>query len=149
MSSKPPASASQGIVIFAKNRQRVSLFYQRALDLSVVFSDASCDVLAGPGQEVVVHSMPKPLAVLVRIPRPLLPREETPMKPAFVVPSLSAVRQAIKRTGGHLQPVERAWQWSWPGRCFTVLDGWDPEGNVVQFRQVELHAAATQRFGEN
>jgi hypothetical protein len=30
-----------------------------------------------------------------------------------------------------LGPIEAAWQFG----GFTLLDGWDPEGNVVQFPQ--------------
>ena len=54
-----------------------------------------------------------------------------PFKPAFFVESLEAVRSVAEATGGYLKPLEGAWHF----RGATVLDGWDPEGNVVQFKQ--------------
>jgi hypothetical protein len=45
----------------------------------------------------------------------------------------SSIWAAAKATGGHLKPLKQAWRF----RGFVVLDGWDPEGNIVQFKQVE------------
>jgi hypothetical protein len=41
------------------------------------------------------------------------------------------VRRAVEATGGYLEPESAAWHF----RGHTVLDGWDPEGNIVQFKQ--------------
>ena len=49
---------------------------------------------------------------------------------AFVVPDLAAARLAATQCGGGLNGAER--QWVFQG--WTVCDGHDPEGNVVQFR---------------
>ena len=69
----------------------------------------------------------------VTIAKPPQPREDTPFKPTFVVASLSEVRLAVEATGGYLKPDSGAWHF----RGHTVLDGWDPEGNIVQFTQPE------------
>jgi catechol-2,3-dioxygenase len=45
----------QGLVVFAKNKKRVSAFYQQTLGLIVEESDTSHDLLRGHGYEVVVH----------------------------------------------------------------------------------------------
>lgn len=45
---------------------------------------------------------------------------------------LVATRETAERSGGGLDPPERAWH----NRGQTVLDGCDPEGDVVRFRQV-------------
>jgi hypothetical protein len=37
----------------------------------------------------------------------------------------------VAANGGRLKPPEAQWRF----RGTTVLDGWDPEGNVVQLRQ--------------
>ena len=58
-------------------------------------------------------------------------REDTPFKPAFVVKNLDEVRVAAAATGGSLGPSSEAWRYN----GYLVLDGCDPEGNVVQFRQ--------------
>lgn len=121
----------QGCVVFAKNKARVSAFYQQTLSLAVEESAPSHDLLRGAGCEIVVHAIPRRIASSIRIARPVEPREETPFKPTFVVADLEAVREAATRTGGSLKSAELAWRF----RGCIVLDGWDPEGNVVQFKQ--------------
>ena len=123
----------QGLVVFAKNKKRVSAFYRQTLGLEVHESDASHDLLRGHGYEVVVHTIPRKYAVGIAIAKPPQPREDAAFKPTFVVADLSAVRRAVEATGGHLRPDSGAWRF----RGHLVLDGWDPEGNVVQFKQPE------------
>lgn len=123
----------QGLVVFAKSKKRVSAFYQQTLGLAMQESDATHDLLRGQGYEVVVHSIPRKQAAAITVAKPPLPREQTPFKPTFVVASLADVRRAAEATGGHLKPESGAWHF----RGHTVLDGWDPEGNVVQFKQAE------------
>lgn len=123
----------QGLVVFAKNKQRVSAFYQQTLELVVQESDTSHDLLRGQGYEVVVHAMPRKVAAGITVSTPPQPREDTPFKPTFVVASLAQVRRAAEATGGYLKPEASAWHF----RGHTVLDGWDPEGNIVQFKQAE------------
>lgn len=125
--------SQQGLVVFAKNKQRVSAFYQQTLGLAVVESDTSHDLLRGGGYEVVVHAIPPRYAAGITIAEPPEPRDETPFKPTFVVASLAEVRRAAEATHGFLKPEAGAWHF----RGHTVLDGWDPEGNIVQFKQPE------------
>ena len=123
----------QGLVVFVKNKKRVSAFYQLALDLEIQESDSSHDLLRGRGYEVVIHTIPRKYAAGISVSKPPESRDETPFKPTFVVPSLAAVRRAAESTGGYLKPEEGAWRF----RGHVVLDGWDPEGNIVQFKQAE------------
>lgn len=123
----------QGLVVFAKNKKRVSAFYRQTLGLEVQESDTSHDLLRGHGYEVVVHTIPRKYAASITITKPPEPRQETPFKPTFVVASLAEVRRAAEATGGCLKPESGAWHF----REHVVLDGWDPEGNVVQFKQAE------------
>ena len=122
----------QGLVIFAKNKELVSSFYQQALGLKLEESDKTHDLLVGQGHEVVVHAISKAYANSIEIASPPVPRDETPMKPTFVVEDLEVVRSAAKATGGFLKHLKQAWKF----RGFVVLDGWDPEGNIVQFKQL-------------
>ena len=130
MPSIPP-SPRQGIVIFAKNKKRVSAFYRETLGLIAEEEEPSHDLLVGPGIEVVIHAIPRKISVGITITKPPAVREDTAMKPSFHVADLTAVRAAAQRTGGWLKPTEQAWHI----RGMTVLDGHDPEGNVVQFKQ--------------
>ena len=128
----------QGLVVFAKNKKRVSAFYQQTLGLAVEESDASHDLLRGHGYEVVVHTIPRKIAAGITIAEPPEPREETAFKPTFVVGSLTQVRRAVEATGGYLKPESGAWRF----RGHVVIDGWDPEGNIVQFKQAEASVSS-------
>ena len=119
--------------MFAKEKALVSAFYRLTLGLEVVESEASYDLLRGPGHEVLVQAIPPHFAQEIRIARPPEPREETPFKPTFVVASLAQVRRAVEATGGLLKAEAAVWRF----RGHLVLDGWDPEGNIVQFQQPE------------
>jgi predicted enzyme related to lactoylglutathione lyase len=125
------ASACLSLVVYAKDKTRVSAFYQRTLALALNESVASHDLLLGPGLDLVVHAIPAEYAIDIAITKPPQLREDTPFKPVFTVTNLAAVRQAAQATGGGLQDASRAWPW----RGCTRLDGHDPEGNVVQFAQ--------------
>jgi predicted enzyme related to lactoylglutathione lyase len=129
--SEKRAPVQQGLVVFAKNKKRVSAFYQQALGLRVIEEQSSHDLLLGDGIEIVIHAIPKKIAAEIQIEKPPVAREDTAFKPTFYVADLEAVRAAAKATGGFLKPAEGARSI----RGATVLDGWDPEGNVVQFKQ--------------
>ncbi len=121
----------QGVVIFAKSKKRVSAFYQACLGLRAVESEASHDLLQGDTYEVVIHAIPRKIAAGIAIASPPVPRTQGAIKPTFVVKSLDKVRVAAEGAGGFLKPASGAWH----SRKCTVLDGHDPEGNPVQFKQ--------------
>jgi predicted enzyme related to lactoylglutathione lyase len=124
---------AQGLVLYAKNKRRVSAFYQRTLDLDIVEESSTHALLQANGTEIVVHAIPRRYSSGIKIAKPPEIRESTPMKPVFFVRDLEAVRAAADATGGGLKPVTSAWRY----RGAIVLDGYDPEGNVVQFRQLD------------
>ncbi|MBK6865499.1 MAG: hypothetical protein IPG91_19290 [Ideonella sp.] len=82
--------------MFAKNKKRVSAFYQQTLGLVAEESESSHDLLRGNGYEVVIHSIPRKYAAEIKIAKPVQPRENTPIKPTFVVGDLEAARAAAK-----------------------------------------------------
>jgi predicted enzyme related to lactoylglutathione lyase len=124
----------QSLVVFAKNKKRVSAFYRATLGLVAAEEAPSHDLLQGEGIELVIHAVPRKIAATITIAKPPRVREDIPLKPAFFVADLEAVRAAALATGGGLKPLEGAWQI----RGATVLDGHDPEGNVIQFKQRQL-----------
>lgn len=133
MASQPKVVAQQGCVVFAKNKKRVSAFYQQTLALTVVECEPTHDLLRGHGYELVIHAIPRKYATAITIARPPVAREDAALKPTFVVTDLERVRAATEATGGYLKPAALAWKI----RGCIVLDGWDPEGNIVQFKQPE------------
>jgi hypothetical protein len=129
--SKMPRHAAQSVVVYAKHKTRVSAFYRQTLQLAVVEQQSTHDLLRGRGIELVIHAIPRKYASQIKLAKPPAIREATPLKPVFVVRSLALVREAAFATGGSLQPDAKAWRYNGT----IVLDGNDPEGNVVQFRQ--------------
>jgi predicted enzyme related to lactoylglutathione lyase len=126
-------SPYQALCVFAKQVGKVSLFYQQALGLKVEVSDKTHDLLVGQNYEVVVHAISKAYAQSIEIELPPKRRDDVALKPTFVVDDLEVVRAAAKANGGFLKPIKQAWRI----RGFIVLDGCDPEGNVIQFKQVD------------
>jgi predicted enzyme related to lactoylglutathione lyase len=129
--AKAKFTPQQCIVLFAKNKRRVSAFYQETLGLLAVESEPSHDLLQGDGYEIVVHAITRKVAAGIAIANPPVPRTNGTIKPTFVVRSLDVVRTAALKTGGNLKPLADAWKF----RGCSVLDGCDPEGNQVQFKQ--------------
>jgi predicted enzyme related to lactoylglutathione lyase len=134
--AKKNQSPLQALCIFAKNVEQVSLFYQQALGLKLEASDKPHDLLVGPNQEVVVHAISKAYADSIEIESPPIKRDDVALKPVFVVDDFELVRTAAKANGGYLKPLKQAWRI----RGYIVLDGCDPEGNVIQFKQIDAEA---------
>jgi hypothetical protein len=88
------------MVIYAKDKVRVSAFYRETLGLHAIEALPSHDLLQGPGVELVIHAIPEPYAADITITRPPQVREDTPFKPAFAVASLIAVRTAAMHWAG-------------------------------------------------
>ena len=131
MAKSTSQSGQAGLVVFAKSVIKLSAFYVRTLGLEVLESARSHQLLCGNGYEVVVHAIPTKIAREITIAKPPVLREDSAMKPSFVVPDLKALRLAVVATGGWLKPEDMAWAI----RGYTVLDGCDPEGNILQFKQ--------------
>ena len=135
---EPKTSIRQSLVIFAKNKRRVSDFCRRTLGLAAIEEESTHDLLRGRGIRLVIHAVPRKYSTQINITKPPQVREDTPLKPAFFVRSLDAVRLAAESAGGSLQPMDMAWQYNGA----TVLDGCDPEGNVVRFTQHDAKSRA-------
>ena len=87
-------------------------------------------LLRGGGLEVIVHAIHGGADAGTTPSVPPEPRVDQAFKPTFIVASLDVVREAA------FAPADTSSPRMAPGTfagC-TVLDGWDPEGNVVQFQ---------------
>lgn len=133
----PTPSPSAGVVLFAKDIKRVAKFYEILLDLNVVHAAADHIVLESSSAALVIHGIPAKIAAGISIKTPPQVREETAIKPFFMIPSLAAARGIAESLGGKIAPATRQWS----ARGFTACDGHDPEGNVIQLRQTMDHAA--------
>jgi predicted enzyme related to lactoylglutathione lyase len=127
-----------GAVIFAKDIALVARFYQELLGMTLTHQDAGITVLESALMQLVVHGIPKRIADSFEITTPPELREDVPVKLVFPVASLAAARKAAPALGGKLGPKAR----EFTARGFVACDGFDPEGNVVQFRESAPPAAA-------
>jgi catechol 2,3-dioxygenase-like lactoylglutathione lyase family enzyme len=119
-----------GAVLFANHPDRVAAFYVVVVGLTEVGRHDDHIVLESLGFQLVVHRIlgGSPGEITV----PPARRASAAFKPVFFVPSISNLRVVAEANGGMMEPVDR--EWSFNG--VTVCDGLDPEGNVVQFREV-------------
>ena len=118
------------VAVYALDVDRVSGFYSALLSLDVAEASEGYVVLASDDVEVAVVRIMEPYASEVVVPDPPERREDTAVKPSFVVADLEAARRVAVANGGVIDPVEREWEF----RGFRAVDGHDPEGNVLQVR---------------
>lgn len=120
-----------GAVIYAKDVDRLALFYSRVLALQVAERKADHVVIDSPWCQVVILQVPEAIGRNIVISSPPARRADTAIKPVFFVPSLALVRKAASASGGVMNSVEKEWHF----RGEKVCDCVDPEGNVIQFRK--------------
>jgi catechol 2,3-dioxygenase-like lactoylglutathione lyase family enzyme len=123
-----------GAVLFARNLQTMSAFYQAMLGMSVVASESDHVILESNEFQLVLHGIPKKIAAAITITSPPSLRTELPTKLHFPVASLSVARNKAPALGGAVFPQSK----EWVARGFRACDGYDPEGNIVQFRENAL-----------
>lgn len=115
-------------VVFAADPARLARFYVAMTGLSVVTEDRQHTVLESETFQLVLHAMSGDHAV----ESPPVVREDACIKLAFPVASLAQARATAATLGGQVYPLSHEWQ----ARGFRACDGIDPEGNVVQFREI-------------
>lgn len=128
---EPSSRHSKELSSSPRTKSASQRFCQKTLGLRIVEGKPSHDLLRGDGYEIIVHAIPRKIAAGITIAKPPVPRANGAIKPTFVVRSLEAVRAAASQTGGLLKAASEAWHL----RGCVVLDGSDPEGNQVQFKQ--------------
>jgi catechol 2,3-dioxygenase-like lactoylglutathione lyase family enzyme len=131
MSDISAVSPKPGFVIYAKDKERLADFYTRTLGMVAVEDGGDFVVLESGTLQLVLHGLRKEIADRITISKPPQVRENAAIKPSFVVKSLRLAREAAIAAGGNARPAESEWRF----RDHTIIDGCDPEGNVIQFRQ--------------
>lgn len=121
-----------GAVLFAKDVDPLAGFYTAVLGLQATDRDDDHVVLESPGFQLVVLRIPHEIAATITITVPPNRRAGAAIKLVFFVPSIANVRAAAEAHGGVMNSSDT--EWSFQG--FKVCDGLDPEGNVIQFREL-------------
>lgn len=124
-----PGPARTGVLVYAKNPETMSSFYQRTLGMKVVHAGTDHRVLASDDAQVIIHAIPAPIAATIVIATPPEPREEQAFKPFYTVASLSDAERTAEACGGKVIGPE------WPGPGFRSRNVCDPEGNIVHLRE--------------
>jgi catechol 2,3-dioxygenase-like lactoylglutathione lyase family enzyme len=116
-------------VLYAKDLAAMSRFYAAVLGGPPVHTDATIAVHAIGESRLTLHAIPAHIAETFTIAVPPELREEAAIKLTVPVASLGVARDAASANGGGCFAPDREWEFE--GRRY--VDGWDPEGNVVQF----------------
>jgi predicted enzyme related to lactoylglutathione lyase len=124
-----PDPARAGVLIYAKNVDAVSVFYERVLGAKVLHADGEHRVLQSPDAQLILHTIPPPFAESIVIATPPEPRESQAIKPFFTVAILAEAELIAVACGGSVYgPI-------WPGPGMRVRNVCDPEGNIVHLRE--------------
>lgn len=121
--------ARSGTVLYACDLERLAAFYEAALGMQRRFADAEHVLLANADTQLVLHVIPPPFRALAVAGSPAAPRTTTAIKPFLSVARFDTVADAMRRNGGELY----ADVWKGPG--FTMRNGCDCEGNLIQLRE--------------
>ena len=121
-----------GAIVYAKDIHGLARFYAAVADLEVMHEVADHIVLESETVELVIVAIPAATAARIVITTPPQRRENTAFKLVFAVPSLADARTAARDNGGELNPPETEWKF----QGLRVCDGCDPEGNVIQLREL-------------
>jgi len=118
------------VVLFVVDLPRMTRFYRDVAGCTVRSSSATHRVLDASGLELVLHEI---RAGLKNPPQAGAPRvaEEAALKLCLPVPDLARTRTLAAELGGGLHAPSTEWD----GDGYRACDGWDAEGNVVQFRE--------------
>ena len=131
MTASPSSLPKHGAVLFAKDLPRVAAFYRDLVGMTQTVTENRLIVLESDTYQLVIHGIPKNIANRIDITTPPLRRVDMPTKLVFPVTSLAAARTAAGALGGEVDAVSAQFS----ARSFIACDGFDPEGNVVQFRE--------------
>jgi catechol 2,3-dioxygenase-like lactoylglutathione lyase family enzyme len=124
-----PDPSRAGVLIYAKQPDVLSRFYERLLDMRVLVADAGHRVIENADQQLVIHAIPPHIAAEIEIAAPPVPRDEQAIKPFFTVASLSVAAATAATLGGFVFGP------AWDGPGFRMRNACDPEGNIVQLRE--------------
>lgn len=123
-----PGPARAGALIYAKNIEKLSGFYQVLFAMTLLKADAEHQVIESADFQLIIHAIPAPIAETIRISAPPEPRQDQAIKLFFTVDDLASAEALAPTLGGEIfGPV-------YDGPGFKVRNGYDPEGNIFQIR---------------
>lgn len=119
------------IVLWVEDLEKVRVFYEKLLEVIPSEISDTFVALGSSANEILLHLIPENYREGITA-TPIL-REEVAIKPIFEVSSIASSRSAIAETNGKVYATDREQTFQTAVYC----DGYDPEGNVFQLRQVK------------
>lgn len=126
------ATFNAGAIVYAKDIHQLARFYAAVADMEVMHEVDDHIVLESETCELVIVAIPAAIASRIVITTPPEKRESTAFKLVFAVPDIAQARETAKLNGGEIFPPAKEWIF----QGLRVCDGCDPEGNVIQLREV-------------
>ena len=127
-----PGPARAGAIVYAKQLDALSRFYQAVLGMQPLLQDDTHHVIENADAQLLIHAIPAGIASTIEITVPPALREDQAIKLFFTVPSLSQAAAVAEPLGGGVF-----------GPTYEVLglhlrNAYDPEGNIFQLRAPAL-----------
>jgi predicted enzyme related to lactoylglutathione lyase len=120
-----------GAVLYVKDLDQMRSFYEACFRMEVVDDAHEYRVLESDSFTLSLVRVPEQIAASIVVSVPPVRREWVPVKLAFGVDSIDALRTRFLEFGGTVAPATSQWEFRDAIHC----DGVDPEGNVVQLVQ--------------
>ena len=117
--------------VFAKDLERMLEFYQSLGFEPESIKPNDFGVLRSDESELTVVQIPEHISAEITISKPPVVRSDTAIKLVFVVPRIDEALKNVEKNGGS-QGDFQAWQYA----DFIAQECVDPEGNVLQLRQI-------------
>lgn len=124
-----PGPARAGLFIYAKDPERLSLFYESVAGMVRLHQTEELTVIESSDIQLLIHRIPPSMATRITIKSPPDRREDIALKFFFTVPSLAEARQQAALLGGEV------FNENWNVAGFVVCNACDPEGNIFQVRE--------------
>jgi predicted enzyme related to lactoylglutathione lyase len=126
------AELSLGAVVYALDLARMREFYREVFQLDTLHVEP--DFVTLQTGAAVVTFVQAPIEIVEQFSSADQPERQSdnPIKLSFPVDDIGAARERAARHGGSIDDPETEWQFG----ALRVCDGVDPEGNVVQARQL-------------
>ena len=124
-----PSLPNVSVVVFVGDVRRMTEFYRVLAAMEVLYADDDYAVLQLAGFQLVVHALRgAPSAETAELSL----REDSYVKLCLPVESIDGARSRAASLGGKIKPKGNEFE----AREFRACDGNDPEGNVIQVREV-------------
>ncbi|HEV7427130.1 MAG TPA: hypothetical protein VGQ46_12240 [Thermoanaerobaculia bacterium] len=117
------------VVVFVADVRRATTFYREVASMNVLIDEKDYSVMETEGLQLVVHGLsgePRAEKDAIHV------REDSYVKLCLPVDSIAEARSIAAANGGAIKAAKHEWE----ARGFRACDGHDPEGNVIQVREL-------------